>query len=57
MRVSGGLTFGEGLLEAFPVDMSQNMVRLPVEMSEGQLTEELFAGKRPGRHQPTHYKV
>lgn len=34
--------FGEGFLEAFPINMSQDMMRLPVEVSEGQLTEELI---------------
>lgn len=40
------LTFGESLFKTFPVDMSEDVVWLPVEMSEGQLTEELFAGKQ-----------
>lgn len=44
--ISTALTFGEGFLEAFPVDMSQDVMRLPVEMSECQLTEELIAGKQ-----------
>ena len=33
VKIGGALTFGEGLFEAFPVDMSEDVVRLPVEMS------------------------
>lgn len=39
------LTQGEGFLETFPVNMSQDVMWLPVEVSQGQLTEELVAGK------------
>lgn len=45
-RISDALTFGEGFLVAFPVDMFEDMVRLPVEVSEGQLTEQLIAVKQ-----------
>lgn len=55
--MSDALTFGEGFLEAFAVNVPQDVMRLPVEVSEGQLTEELIAGKQTRRHQKTHYTV
>lgn len=45
MWVGGALTFGESLFKAFPIDMPQDVVRLPVQVSEGQLTEELITGR------------
>lgn len=45
-HISSVLTFGEGFLEAFPINMSKYMVWLPVEVSEGQFTEQLIAGKQ-----------
>lgn len=40
------LTSGEGFLEAFSVHVSQDVTRLPVEVSEGQLAEKLIPGKQ-----------
>lgn len=37
------LTFAEGFLEPFSVDMPEDVMRLPVEVSEGQLAEQLIA--------------
>lgn len=46
IQTSELLTFWKGFLEAFPVDVSQDMIWLPVEMPQGQFTEELIAWKQ-----------
>lgn len=50
-KISAALTFGEGFLEAFAVHVSEDVMRLAVEVSEGQLAEELVAGKQTGNTQ------
>lgn len=45
MESSIAPTFAEGFLEAFPVDVSEDVMRLPVEVSERQLAEELIAAR------------
>lgn len=35
MQISNALTFGVGFLEAFPVNMSEDVMWLPVEVPEG----------------------
>lgn len=42
-QTSTALTFAESLLEAFSVDMPEDVMRLPVEVSECQLAEQLIA--------------
>lgn len=46
MESSIALTFAEGFLEAFPVNVSEDVMWLPVEVSECQLAEELIAAKK-----------
>lgn len=46
MERSIALTFAEGFLEAFPVNVSEDVMWLPVEVSECQLAEELIAAKK-----------
>lgn len=45
MESSTALTFAEGFLEAFPVNVSEDVMWLPVEVSECQLAEELIAAR------------
>lgn len=42
-QTSTALTFAESFLEAFSVDMPEDVMRLPVEVSECQLAEQLIA--------------
>lgn len=42
-QASTALTFAESFLEAFSVDMPEDVMRLPVEVSECQLAEQLIA--------------
>lgn len=38
----------KGFLVAFPTDVSQDMIWLPVEMPKGQFAEELIPRKQEG---------
>lgn len=53
MESSIAPTFAEGFLEAFPVNVSEDVMWLPVEVSECQLAEELIAATNRRRHQMT----
>lgn len=46
MESSIALTFAEGFLEAFPVNVSEDVMWLPVEVSECQFAEELIAARK-----------
>lgn len=43
MQQRSALTFAKSFLEPFSVDMSEDVMRLPVEVSEGQLAEQLIS--------------
>lgn len=50
VQTSEPLTFCMSFLEAFPVDVSQDMIWLPVQMPQGEFTEEMIAGKQNEGH-------
>lgn len=54
--INNALTFGESFLEAFPVNVSQDVMGLPVDVSDGQLTEELIAGGEEKKKQTDNTK-
>lgn len=43
MQHRNALTFAKSFFEPFSVDMSEDVIRLPVEVSEGQFAEQLIS--------------